>query len=101
MNYGNTGRGGYQIVDLKEKPIIVGGGGVSIVDALNQVTNNNSKPFLLTGRVLKASSLAIPVKMNDEWVTFTKSGTNYVADTTDGNTVTISNTGNVSVAVQS
>ena len=101
MNYGNTGRGGYQIVDLKEKPIIVGGGGVSIVDALNQVTNNNSKTFLLTGRVLKASSLATPVKMNDEWVTFTKSGTNYVADTTDGNTVTISNTGNVSVAVQS
>ena len=94
-------RGGYQIIDLQEKPIIVGGAGVSIVEALNQVTNNNSKPFLLTGRVLKASSLATPVKMDDEWVSFEKSGTNYTADTNDGNTVTISNTGLVSVAVQS
>lgn len=94
-------RGGYQIVDLQKKPIIVGGSAVSLADAIKQVSGNNGKPILLSNRCLKASALATPTYPNDEWVNFVKSGDDYVGDTSDGNVVTIAKAGTVAVAVKS
>ena len=97
-------RGGFQIIDLKKKPIIKNSSGITLVEALKQVSNPDGKATLLTGRALLASTLTVSTftpsdvqYLPDEWVNVTKSGDNYVMTTSDNNTVTVSKTGQVTV----
>lgn len=78
-------KGGYQIVDLKDKDIDTDGSNLTVPAGTHaSIANSKRKPLLLSGIVLDS------VEYNDLAIEVTKSGTSYVF-VAYGYTWTISN----------
>ena len=83
-------KGGYKIIDFKDKPLVTGGSPLKIEGIYDTVEDSYLKPLLLSGLNIDGT------ERNEGYTTPAISGSNYVF-TAYGKTITITNADEVSV----
>lgn len=76
-----TGKGGYQMVDLKDQNITTTA--TTIDGVYETVSNNSNKPLLLCNLMVDGTA------MRDVWATATESGGTYTITALSGLTMTV------------
>lgn len=79
-------KGGYKLIDLKDKDITISGDAVEIPGTYEAIEASYRKPVIVTGLVIGGS------EMSDAWVNFHVSGGNYVGvvgKTSEGADITL------------
>ena len=87
-----TIKGGYKLIDLKDNKLTIGGDGVTVKGIYNSIKNSYNKPLILTGINIGG------VKRNDVFIDFTFNSSNYVANISATEKITITNADLVTVA---
>ena len=84
-------KGGYKIIDFKDKPFVTGGATMTVEGIYDTIEVSYRKPLLLSGLNIDG------IERNDIYAMPTLSGSNYVF-TAYGKTITITDADAVSVA---
>lgn len=78
-------KGGYKLIDLKDRKLTVGDNGVTVKGIYNSIKNSHNKPFILTGINIGS------VERNDVFIDFAVNSGNYVANISATEKITITN----------
>lgn len=78
-------KGGYKLIDLKDKKFTVGGSGITVKGIYNSIENSYNKPLILTGINVGG------VEKNDVFVDFSDDSGSYVANISATEKITITN----------